>query len=394
MLFRSVDVDAVFNTTFINIVAAAGSFVNYEHNNVDDGVKAVMEPTMHYGGQFDAAIVLTSSGLTTVIHGNASGVATDTREEASMDLVLDARAITSSQGVFVNAVEVDLDAVQRLSHYSGNGNLAANLTIDQITAVYTTSVVDAQVDVNVCDFAAIHACAGVGGDADYDAVCDDLDSCPDDQENDADSDEICAPADECPYDAENDPDGDDICGDVDSCPYTANNDADGDGLCYTVDSCPRDAENDADSDMVCGDDETCPYDPENDVDDDDRCGNEDSCPYDKENDADSDSTCGDIDSCEFDADNDADSDTVCGDEDACPNDPENDPDKDSLCRSVDSCPYSHFGDTDSDMVCDASDPCPFEPDVTVCDIVGCAAVGGDADSDRSEEHTSELQSHV
>jgi sugar lactone lactonase YvrE len=79
-------------------------------------------------------------------------------------------------------------------------------------------------------------CASLGGDADGDGVCGDVDNCSttvNADQADADADGAGDACDACPADATNDADGDGLCRLADNCPFVANPDqadADADGL--------------------------------------------------------------------------------------------------------------------------------------------------------------------
>jgi hypothetical protein len=92
-----------------------------------------------------------------------------------------------------------------------------------------------------------YSCELSGGDSDIDAICDDVDNCPNDfnpAQEDTDEDGVANACDNCPDIAntgQTDMDSDQI-GDVcDACPLDAGNDIDGDTVCGDIDNCPDDA---------------------------------------------------------------------------------------------------------------------------------------------------------
>jgi sugar lactone lactonase YvrE len=95
-------------------------------------------------------------------------------------------------------------------------------------------------DVHIAHFTFIpdpvDPCASLGGDADGDQVCDDLDNCPSQAnpgQGDSDGDGQGDACDPCPADAANDADADGLCLGEDNCPFALNPDqadADGDGI--------------------------------------------------------------------------------------------------------------------------------------------------------------------
>jgi len=270
------------------------------------------------------AITIDTEGLADLsVEGNGHASVVDLHEFLDGNLTFSAVIATPTLvGIGTNVYDLLVDGSTNMSHYSGVSLSEIAASLDQRMPFGPPSnIFETDLNVKACFLDEADACADDGGDDDHDSVCDVNDSCPNDQENDADSDSVC--------------------GDIDECPHDPDDDLDNDGLCGDVDACPLDAENDADSDNVCG--------------------NFDSCPYS--------------------ADGDTDGDGLCGDVDDCPLDAENDADHDGKCAESDSCPYDYFDDFDSDFLCDSDDPCPYEAHVVVCTIVGCGAVGGDADSD-------------
>lgn len=99
------------------------------------------------------------------------------------------------------------------------------------------------------------------GDADGDAVCDDVDVClGDDLFGDADGDGVCDDLDLCSGDDTlGDADGDGVCDDLDACVGDDTlGDADGDLICDDLDLCAGDDTlGDADGDFVCDDLDLC-----------------------------------------------------------------------------------------------------------------------------------------
>jgi len=187
----------------------------------------------------------------------------------------------------------------------------------------------------------------------------------------------------CPDDPDNDIDGDAVCGDVDNCPDEPNpdqTDSDGDGFGDACDNCPQDA---LDAEPgPCG------------------CGSADS-------DTDGDGVVDCLDNCpdafnpdQADADDDGTPDAC----DECPNDPakteagacgcgSTDADADGFDDCVDNCvDVANPGqlDTDGDGTGDACDGCPTDPDKTAPGLDGCEPptpdpdhphTGGDAEPD-------------
>jgi hypothetical protein len=207
----------------------------------------------------------------------------------------------------------------------------------------------------------------VGLDADSDAICDNVDNCPNDsnvEQTNSDTDALGDACDDCDLDPDNDTDDDDVCGDLDNCPFDANTnqldtdsdlagnicdaDDDNDGLLDVADPEPLDPD-------LCGDADT-------DTCDDCAVGTDGFGPLpdrDVANDGD-----------------DADGDGRC-------NDGETDDDNDGRLDGVDACPTGDTGwtstagtdfdgdgcrdagedtDDDNDGVDDASDPAPENPD--------------------------------
>jgi len=117
-------------------------------------------------------------------------------------------------------------------------------------------------------------CAGNGGDADGDCLCDagfpnviNADTCPGDPLNsDSDGDGVCDQLDNCfgtpnPNQADSDADG--IGNACDNCPLTFSfdqGDDDGDGIGNVCDACPNDNPNSPDGDTICTSVDNCPLD--------------------------------------------------------------------------------------------------------------------------------------
>ncbi len=265
-------------------------------------------------------------------------------------------------------------------------------------------------------------------DFDYDAVCDDVDICPDDadpdqddvdedgfgdacdncpelpnaEQLDRDADGVGDSCDSCPDDADNDADMDSICGDLDNCPDVANYgqaDRDMDGIGNLCDSCPDDANNDADGDGHCGNFDNCPAIANAEQDDGDTdsigdlCDNCSMLANSGQADRDMDGLGNLCDSCPDDADNDGDGDGVCGNLDNCPgiaNLLQDDGDSDWIGDVCDNCPLSaNTGQADRDgdglgNLCDAcvDDPANDADEDGVCgDVDNCPNVANSLQED-------------
>jgi hypothetical protein len=112
---------------------------------------------------------------------------------------------------------------------------------------------------NGWDVVCTELCETSGGDSDIDAICDNVDNCPNISnpgQEDFDNDTIGDDCDDCPNDADNDIDSDGICGDVDNCPNISNpgqEDFDNDTIGDDCDNCPEDCNTqqlDADNDTI------------------------------------------------------------------------------------------------------------------------------------------------
>jgi hypothetical protein len=117
-------------------------------------------------------------------------------------------------------------------------------------------------------------CAGNGGDADGDCLCDagfpnviNADTCPGDPLNsDSDADGVCDQLDNCfgtPNPDQTDSDGEGIGNACDNCPFFFSfdqGDDDGDGIGNVCDACPADNPNSPDGDTVCTSVDNCPLD--------------------------------------------------------------------------------------------------------------------------------------
>lgn len=182
-------------------------------------------------------------------------------------------------------------------------------------------------------------CADLGGDNDFDGVCQQVDNCPfnaNPDQADGDFDGVGDVCDNCLVTANADQldiDGDgrgDLC---DNCPTTANAsqvDGDGDGFGDACDNCPalpNPDQADQDGDRrgdIC---DFCVADPSNDTEGDGFCAEVDNCPFvfnPDQADADTDGFGDRCDVCAFDPLNDLDGDGVCGDVDNCPATPNTD----------------------------------------------------------------------
>lgn len=252
------------------------------------------------------------------------------------------------------------------------------------------------------------ACAGKGGDADRDDVCQAADNCPEEEnstQRDTDDDGIGDACDSSPGDCDDhggDDDDDTVCDAFDNCPDAINldqRDRDFDGVGDTCDADPDGSAGASGAGADCagiGGDE----------DGDDWCGLNDNCldvhnpdqadaDGDETGDACDEETCDGIDN---DGDGDIDEEFPDGDEDGvadcrdkCPLAEDADDDGDMVVDCLDKCPDDIVNDPDNDGICAAVDNCPAVTNATQvdadhdgvgdsCELEICDGIDNDGDN--------------
>ncbi|MFW5925378.1 MAG: thrombospondin type 3 repeat-containing protein [Myxococcota bacterium] len=246
-------------------------------------------------------------------------------------------------------------------------------------------------------------CAGRGGDADDDDVCQVGDNCPDTpnaDQRDADGDGIGDACDDTPDPCDDhggDADEDTICTFFDNCPETFNPtqlDRDLDGIGDACDPTPpldpadeacAGVGGDDDGDNWCGLHDNCPFVANPDQRDTDGDGIGDACDEETCDGIDNDGD-GEVDEGFTDGDGDGVADCV----DVCPGMPDDDGDGDGVADCIDACPFDPHNDEDGDGVCGDEDNCPRTANHDQadedgdgigdrCDVEECDGVDNDGD---------------